>query len=384
MRASPSYEQAPTPPVRADRDTARARAGRAGCRRIPARTRPTARARAWWAGSARHRGPNPAREAPSAVAHAGEVQAARARPGRRRGGARRPAAPRAVQGPAAAGDLEHRADEHAVHVPHERVGLDLEPRRSPSCTQSGPPGDAAGPKRTWGGSGWRERREVVRARQQRRTGVDSRSRSRPCGHHSARPASIGERIREWSTRSRARARHRVPPRSRQALRSLRARQHGHIRPHQRIQRLRPHHRALIRRHLPRRVHPRLSARNRQRHRALKTAAPAHPRSPHLSLPRLHSPAEKGGAVIGDVETRGHAEKVSRPPTPLERRIVDAWGRTTRGCCGKATAPRSRGPQAPRDPRTPGELHQLEVHHFGEIAATRAELEDVGVSAGRSA
>ena len=124
-----------------------------------------------------------------AVWRRGAPASARGRPSSR--------AREALDGAPPRGDLEHRPDEHAVHVAHERVRLDVELEHVAGPLPAGVEHVAL--EALVAAACGREGGEVVRAPQERRAGPQRRLVER-LGDHSERPRSNGEGVSRVSTR----------------------------------------------------------------------------------------------------------------------------------------------------------------------------------------
>ena len=209
---------------------------------------------------------------------------------------------------APARDLEHRADEDAVHVAHERVGLDLEGQDVAGLLPGGREDLAL--ETPVDGLRRRERGEVVHAGQRRRAGAEQ------IAIQAMRPpqrASVLER-RALTAVQHAVAigtRERVTARV-EALVRGRARAHGDVRRQQPVQALQRRRVALVRGDLPGRVHAAVSASGDRQPDRLGQQRRQHAFQLGLdgALPRLPRPAREIHPVVLDVEARdGHAASV---------------------------------------------------------------------------
>ena len=205
------------------------------------------------------------------------------------------AAPRTTRPIAAPGHLEHRPDEHTVHVAHERVGLDPELEQLSVGAAPAPVRREHVPREAdVVGVGRRERGEVVRPDERastrpQRLDVDARAASAAPAPAAARSAPAA---RAPGTCTRARSRHAArrtrqrpasttaPPRHRAGARSA----------------PRPGALSLIARDLPERVHSRVGApRNRRaarRHRRSTTHSASSTDALNRPLPRLPRPSRE--------------------------------------------------------------------------------------------
>ena len=228
-----------------------------------------------------------------------------------------------LERPPPLGDLQHRPDEHAVHVAHERVGLDLE-REHVAVLDPARRQQVAREARVVG-LGRRERGEVVLARAAARRTRAAASRSRRARPQQRPPAprtpsARGSRARgsgtsgssaSWraSKPSAASAHARTATSGGSSAFSASARSAG----------------ALVRGDLPRRVNARGPSAPRP---SADDLARKDPRQRRLDLrlhrppARLTSPAIEARPVVLEIQAR-RSRGDTPPPTPPERRIVDA-------------------------------------------------------------
>ena len=223
---------------------------------------------------------------------------------------------------AARGDLEHRPDEHAVHVAQERVGLDPEleqvavapPTRRASTSRS---------KRTCSVSVGREGREVVRAGQRApRTRAARRGRRR-CGHQQRaaaleRAARARGRARGSSRSARGASRRASKPVGRRLAGAAPRRRRGSSALSDAAATGAPVGR---RRPGPRRGRRGRCARRRSA-RPARAAASVAQRALELALhgaqAGLARPAGEAAAVVLESVERGRRDRVSAPPAPRRR------------------------------------------------------------------
>ena len=207
-----------------------------------------------------------------AVAHDGEVEPVRGRrvaPPRRADGPR--AAPRSPRGSAVRRPPRASCRRGPVHVAHERVGLDPELEQVAALRPAGVVDVALEAHVV--GLGRREGREVVRAGQQRRAGVQGVEveRARPPQRAAALEGrALGPVQHAVAVRARAGVAARV-----EAVGSRRARPHGDVVGEQRVECARRRGGSLVGGDLPQRVHAAVRAPGHgQRHRLAQRPSPA--------------------------------------------------------------------------------------------------------------